>query len=126
MVFDYCCSLGLQPPELPTVEEMESAVVGKLKLVNGNANGLFFIGETFVDGQHQDVWCNSKVPITNRNMHFGGSQFVAYGDGFDKSTSCYLAYYAGPIAKTYGLILYGNPCVLSAMSNFGVVYFLCV
>lgn len=36
----------------------------------------FIIGEVFVNGQNQDVWCNSKMPITDMNMYHDNAPFL--------------------------------------------------
>jgi hypothetical protein len=34
------------------------------------------IGETSIDGQNRDVWCNSKKPITDLNMYLTAAHFT--------------------------------------------------
>jgi hypothetical protein len=85
---------------------------------------MFFLGETFVDGQNQDVWCRSKIPITDMKMHYGGSQLKQGDEKFTKSSSCYLAYNTGSAQNVYGLILFGDACLLESM-NYMPFYFTC-
>jgi hypothetical protein len=143
MAFDYCCSLGLQMPEFSTVQEMRAALngikmtlailierilychVSVLNSVSRSSDALFFIGETYIDGQQRDVWCRSKTPITDMNLHFGGSQFrQGGGEPFTKSSSCYFGYYSGTGGNAFGLILFGDSCVLSTTTYRGI-FFLC-
>lgn len=80
----------------------------------------FLMGETFVDGQQRDVWCNSKVPIVDMNMHLGGSPQNSLVDTFIKPASCYKVSFSGSQSK---LVLYGDSCLFS--SNALNSYFLC-
>jgi hypothetical protein len=84
---------------------------------------MFLVGDTFVDGQKQDVWCRSKIPITDMRMHYGGSQ-LKQGDEKHSKSSCYLAYFAGSTVNSYGLILFGDSCPLTSM-NYMPFYFTC-
>jgi hypothetical protein len=80
-----------------------------------------YIGETFVDGQQRDVWCDSKIPITDIRMFWGGSQFRQTAEVYSKA-SCYVAYQT---TKQRGLMLYGDSCHLNAMLGINTVMFLC-
>jgi hypothetical protein len=83
----------------------------------------FVIGESFIDGQQRDLWCRSKIPLTDPNMHYGGAgkPYLSVNDGFTKSASCFKVHYNGTISK---LVLYGDTCQLKALNQVDV-YFLC-
>jgi hypothetical protein len=82
---------------------------------------IIFLGETFIDGQQRDVWCDSKIPITDMRMHWGGRQHRQGTEIFNKA-SCYIAY-QNTIQR--GLILYGDSCQLNAMEGHQTKMFLC-
>jgi hypothetical protein len=83
---------------------------------------MFYIGETFVDGQQRDVWCDSKIPITDMKMHCGGSRMKDGSSYWLKAASCYIAYYN---TGNVGLLLSGDNCLLKAMQTYYVSVFLC-
>jgi hypothetical protein len=99
-------------------------LISDFNSVNQVPDALFFIEETYVNGQQKDAWCRSKTPITDMKMHYGGSQLKQGGEPFTKSSSCYLGYYSGSVLNYYGLILFGDTCVLSTNSN-KKIYFIC-
>lgn len=83
----------------------------------------FMIGETFVDGQGRDVWCNSKKPITDMKMHYMSvGPFKSLDDKFTQTQTCYNVHFTGVEAK---LILYGDMCPLTALNNLVAFYFIC-
>jgi hypothetical protein len=55
--------------------------------------GYIWIGETFVDGQNRDVWCNSKETITDLTMYYRLKQFT--DPSFAAFPSCYALYFSG-------------------------------
>jgi hypothetical protein len=56
--------------------------------------GFHLHGETFVNGQGQEEWCNSKVPITNMAMFNKTTSTVPTSPEIAKP-SCYALYYNG-------------------------------
>jgi hypothetical protein len=136
MAFDYCCSLGLRLAELTTLQDMQVVKTGKigaliamrvsfLYLADKTSPTASIIGETFIDGQQRDVWCNSKIPITDMRLHYLGSQFKEASDSFKKSASCYVAYFSGSNSNQYGLILNGDTCFISSVKLYPNLIFLC-
>jgi hypothetical protein len=138
MAFDYCCSLGLRLAELTTWEDLQIANLGKLRALitiswsdfklsaDKRSPTACIIGETFIDGQQKDVWCNSKIPITDMRLHYGGSQLKEGSESFKKSASCYVEYFSGTDnSNQHGLILNGDTCLMASTKLYYNIFFLC-
>jgi len=138
MAFDYCCSLGLRIAELTNWQDLQIANLGKIKYTHHNKlvwclnsddktiPTASIIGESFIDGQQRDVWCNSKIPITDMDMHWGGSQYKEAGESFNKSASCYVVFFSGIANQNrHGLILNGDTCFITSSKLYSMIIFLC-
>jgi hypothetical protein len=75
-----------------------------------------------VDGQQKDRWCDSKIPITDTKMFFGGNLMTMPSDTFSKSASCYVSF-----KNQYqtGFFLAGDTCHLAIKLSAYTVIFLC-
>jgi hypothetical protein len=82
---------------------------------------VIYIGETFIDGQQRDVWCDSKIPITDMRMHWGGSLYRQGNEIFTKA-ACYVAFHNNVQG---GLRLFGDTCLLNVKHNLHGIMFLC-
>ena len=78
------------------------------------------VGETFIDGQQKEVWCNSKIPITDRAMYFMNDPNKVVGP-ITKGVTCYRV---STSAAYSGLILMGDSCSLDELSTY-YFYFFC-
>lgn len=69
----------------------------------------FYVGETFIDGQQRDVWCNSKIPITDMRMHKGGKgPFRSADSNSNPPVSCFIANY---MSRKTTLAVFSKSCV---------------
>jgi hypothetical protein len=88
-------------------------------MLDNNPN--FLVGETFIDGQQREVWCNSKIPITDMHMFFYSGIPNKGTDLYTKGTTCFRVYFNN--AKL-GLVMQGDRCLLNAMNEeFKYVFF---
>jgi hypothetical protein len=82
---DFCCSIGMRRAEFGNdVDELASVAKqgcemrtflmrGQWKCIHtpfSDTSVIGFIGDVYVNGQFQDVWCDSNVAITNMSMYF--------------------------------------------------------
>jgi hypothetical protein len=62
-----------------------------------DTNMFGIVGEVYVNGQFQDVWCDSHVAITNTSMYSTSKKSLTCG-----SDSCYVLYAAHINARFMG------------------------
>jgi hypothetical protein len=79
------------------------------------------VGETFIDGQQREVWCDSKIPITDMNMYYSGTPAKAYGDQYTNAVSCLRVTATSHIST---LVVVGDMCLLNALNSFQY-FFIC-
>jgi hypothetical protein len=79
----------------------------------------YFIGETFIDGQQRGVWCNSKIPITDRAMYHMNDPNKVSGL-FTKGVSCYRGFFNGSASAMF---LVGDMCILDALIGSNYTFF---
>jgi hypothetical protein len=81
---------------------------------------MIVIGEVLVNGQSNDVWCNSKKPITDLSMYFGDSTHLNDSQ-YATMSSCYVLFCFAD--NMYLLVRPNNECMPSSKSVGE--YFLC-
>lgn len=86
-----------------------------MNFIAADYNFYGFVGEVYVNGQFQDVWCNSDVVITDNNMYASRRPLPQFN-----SPSCYKSFYT-----SIGLQDDTLACVHHASHNYHT-YFLCM
>jgi len=78
-----------------------------------------FVGETFIDGQERDLWCNSKV-IIDKQMYYDGIGPNKPHDSAQKSVMCFMLFHTGPVFK---LSHFADSCSVDNFIPFEISFF---
>jgi hypothetical protein len=128
--YDYCCSIGMRLAEFgDDFDEMDSVAkqggewrkilsVGSELHSHALYSGINLagvIGEVYVNGQFQDVWCDSHVAITKASMYYTKKNL------FCETVTCYFFYSATANARIAGTTDFCLPDSLNSYES----YFLC-
>jgi hypothetical protein len=96
--------------------------VNVTKILFSELNNLDYviIGQTFVDGQNRNVWCDSKRPFSDIKMFFDSRHITRYAH-FSSVPSCFKLYYSSVL----GLLMDDESrCILTLKNTFAKI-FLC-